>query len=169
MNKDSKGLNADDRFNLHLSDNAVAREMTKIKKPVISVEPIPSVALRNEATLENMKRVTPIKKEYQSKAQKKSDQKANGKSPGIQDTISTDSHLNNEYVSELMQCLICMNMPVYPKECSECSKMVCDTCLIKYEKTRGRSMPVCMHCKTTNPKAFRDVQSKLLQDLIDKV
>ena len=77
--------------------------------------------------------------------------------------------LNNEYVSDLMQCLICMNMPVYPKECSECSKMVCDTCLIKYEKTRGRSMPVCMHCKTTNPKAFRDVQSKLLQDLIDKV
>ena len=47
MNKDSKGLTADDRFNLHLSDTAVAREMTNIKKPIISVEPIPSIALRN--------------------------------------------------------------------------------------------------------------------------
>ena len=30
-------------------------------------------------------------------------------------------------------------------------------------------MPVCMHCKTQNPKAFRDIQSKLLLDLIDRI
>ena len=67
MNKDSKGLTADDRFNLHLSDTAVAREMINIKKPIISVEPIPSISLRNQTALENLKRITPLKKDYTSK------------------------------------------------------------------------------------------------------
>ena len=59
-----------------------------------------------------------------------------------------EDQLNNERMSELLRCLICFSVPVYPKECRECSKIVCDTCLIKYEKTKGRNMPVCMHCKS---------------------
>jgi hypothetical protein len=58
-------------------------------------------------------------------------------------------------------------MPVYPKECKECSKIVCDTCLIKYDKIKGRNMPACMHCKTDNVNCFQDVKSKLLNDIIE--
>jgi len=47
MNKDSRGLSVDDRFNLHLSAAAIEREMTNIKKPVINIEPIPAVAAKN--------------------------------------------------------------------------------------------------------------------------
>ena len=68
-----------------------------------------------------------------------------------------------------MKCMICFNMPVYPKECSECSQIVCDTCCIKHEKTKRRDQPQCMHCRSNNAKTFRDVQSKLLKNIIDKV
>ena len=47
MNKDSKDLSVDDRFNLHISKAAIDREMTNIKKPIVNVEPIPAIAARN--------------------------------------------------------------------------------------------------------------------------
>jgi hypothetical protein len=47
MNKDSRGLSVDDRFNLHISNAAIEREMTNIKKPVVNVESIPAVAAKN--------------------------------------------------------------------------------------------------------------------------
>jgi hypothetical protein len=47
MNKDSRGLTVEDRFNLHISISAIDREMTNIKKPVINIEPIPSIAAKN--------------------------------------------------------------------------------------------------------------------------
>ena len=66
-----------------------------------------------------------------------------------------------------MRCLICFNVPVYPKECKNCSKIVCDTCLIKYRKTKSRTMPMCCHCKTLDINTFRDMQSKILKDIMD--
>ena len=42
MNKDFLGLSTSDRFNLFLSPNAIERELSKIKKPQISVEDLPS-------------------------------------------------------------------------------------------------------------------------------
>lgn len=30
-------------------------------------------------------------------------------------------------------------------------------------------MPICMHCKSENPNAFRDIRSKVLLDIVDKV
>jgi hypothetical protein len=48
----------------------------------------------------------------------------------------------------LIRCIICLNVPVYPKECTYCSQIVCDTCQSKYEKTKQKNMPVCVHCKT---------------------
>ena len=56
MNKDSKGLTAEDRFNLFLSAAAIDRELTKIKRPVVNVEPLPSAA---QLALDSLKRVTP--------------------------------------------------------------------------------------------------------------
>lgn len=47
MNKDCRGLSVDDRFNLHLSNVAIEREMTNIKRPVVNIEPIPSIAAKN--------------------------------------------------------------------------------------------------------------------------
>jgi hypothetical protein len=44
MNKDSKGLSAEDRFNLYLSAPAIERELTKIKRPIVNVEPLPKEA-----------------------------------------------------------------------------------------------------------------------------
>ena len=41
MNKDSFGLSITDRFNLVLSDQAVERELNKIKRPVVNVETLP--------------------------------------------------------------------------------------------------------------------------------
>ena len=43
MNKDSNGLTEYQRFMLFLSPTAVEREMTKIKRPIINVEPLPVV------------------------------------------------------------------------------------------------------------------------------
>lgn len=68
-----------------------------------------------------------------------------------------------------MRCLICLKMPVNPKECSECSILLCDTCLIKYSKSRGRNQPLCPHCKTNNVNSFRDVQSNVLRQIIDGI
>jgi hypothetical protein len=42
MNKESKGLSLADRFNLVLSDQAVDRELARIKRPVVNVENLPS-------------------------------------------------------------------------------------------------------------------------------
>jgi hypothetical protein len=75
----------------------------------------------------------------------------------------TGDELENEKLSDIMRCLICLKMPVYPKECGECSILLCDTCLIKYSKTRGRNQPLCPHCKTNNINSFRDVQSNILR------
>ena len=47
MNKDNRGLSVDDRFNLFISNAAIEREMTNIKRPVINIEPIPSIAAKN--------------------------------------------------------------------------------------------------------------------------
>lgn len=47
MNKDHRGLSVSERFNLVLSDQAVERELSKIKKPVVNVEPLPSQAVPN--------------------------------------------------------------------------------------------------------------------------
>lgn len=41
MNKDSIGLSEYERFNLFLSAPGVERELQKIKKPVVNIEPIP--------------------------------------------------------------------------------------------------------------------------------
>ena len=81
----------------------------------------------------------------------------------------SEDDIDNEKLSDIMRCLICLKMPVYPKECSECSILLCDTCLIKYVKIKGRNMPLCPHCKTTNVNAFRDVQSNLLREIIDNI
>jgi len=59
-----------------------------------------------------------------------------------------DEDLNNDKVSELIRCIICLSVPIYPKECNFCSQIVCDTCQSKYEKTKQKNMPVCVHCKT---------------------
>lgn len=83
MNKDSRGLSVDDRFNLFISNIAIEREMTNIKKPVINIEPIPAIAAKNQQTLENMKKITPLKKTETivngNKRQQKSDQKSGGR------------------------------------------------------------------------------------------
>ena len=168
MNKDSVGLSDHERFNLYLSAPAIDRELAKIKRPIVNVEPLPQAQPRLSTT---PKKKDP-KKSPGHLLNKRLDKKASKMQPPklaeVEDIPSEDT-LPNEQVSEILRCLICFNIPVYPKECGECSKIVCDTCLIKYEKTKGRHMPVCMHCKTENISAFRDVNSKVLLDLIDLV
>jgi hypothetical protein len=62
-----------------------------------------------------------------------------------------------------------LNVPIYPKECSNCSEIICDTCLFKYEKTKPRNSPACVHCKSENNQSFTDVKSKILRGVIDKI
>lgn len=131
MNKDSKGLTAEDRFNLFLSQAAVDRELSKIKRPVVNVEPLPSAA---QAALEALKRVTPKTKGINGRPRKSDEKNGRNSLPGVE----MEDYLDNDKVSDIMKCMICFNMPVYPKECSECSQIVCDTCCIKHDKTKRR-------------------------------
>ena len=71
-------------------------------------------------------------------------------------------------MSDIIRCMICFQVPIYPKECSECSQIICETCLQRYEKTKTRNQPVCMHCKSESTN-FKEVHSKVLLDIIDRV
>lgn len=48
MNKEHFNLSEYERFNLFLSMPAVDRELTKIKKPVVNVEPLPTPTLEKK-------------------------------------------------------------------------------------------------------------------------
>lgn len=82
-----------------------------------------------------------------------------------------EDDLGNEKLSELLRCAACMSVPIYPKECRHCTKIVCDGCLARYDRssTKQRNGVVCFLCKSEDPQAFRNIQSKILQDIIDKV
>lgn len=82
-----------------------------------------------------------------------------------------DDDLGNEKLSELMRCAACLSVPIYPKECRHCTKIVCDTCLTRYDRsgTKQRNGVVCFLCKSEDPEAFRNIQSKILQDIIDRI
>ena len=79
--------------------------------------------------------------------------------------------LGNEQLSELLRCAACLSVPVYPKECRHCTKIVCDTCLTRYDKSsvKQQNGVVCFLCKSTDTESFGPIQSKILQDIIDKV
>ena len=79
MNKDSKGLTAEDRFNLFLSNAAIDRELLKIKRPVVNVEPLPSHA---QSALDAMKRVTPKQKGITGKPKKSDEKNGRNSLPG---------------------------------------------------------------------------------------
>ena len=83
----------------------------------------------------------------------------------------TEEDLGNEKLSELMRCAACLSVPIYPKECKHCTKIVCDGCLARYERTvtKQRNGVACFLCKSEDPDAFRDIQSKILRDIIDKI
>ena len=175
MNKDTKGLTTSDQFNLFISQSAIDREMLKIKKPIVNVETIPTA--NNQLPANPYQ--TPGKIADHLKKQKKKSGRPSSKKEEQKEkdeallfggpAARTSDDIDNEKLSDIMRCLICLKMPVYPKECKDCSILLCDTCLIKYVKTKGRHMPQCPHCKSNDLNAFRDVQSNVLREIIDNV
>ena len=52
-------------------------------------------------------------------------------------------------------CAICLELACQPKQCEDCGKLFCSECIMK----NGRKP--CPHCRTGNPRYFKDVKSKL--------
>ena len=169
MNKDDHcSLSLSDRFNLYLSDPAIDRELLQIKKPVISVDNLPSSiyyqpqkqvgkggqqAAKGSVAAAVTKRRT--KKQETKKAQKAALINSKGESDEIGTSLievapqKTEEELGNEMLTELVRCAACLSVPIYPKECKYCTKIVCDSCLSRYDKstTKQRNGVVCFLCK----------------------
>lgn len=75
--------------------------------------------------------------------------------------MTNEEYLDNEKLTDIMRCAACLQVPIYPRECRHCTKIVCDTCLTKHERNK-KNADVCFHCKSQDPNAFGPIQSKVL-------
>lgn len=67
--------------------------------------------------------------------------------------------------TDILQCVICYQVPAEPHECAECNALFCYNCIAKLKPT-GILIKKCPHCKL--PFRFRKI-SKVFLSLFDNI
>ena len=67
--------------------------------------------------------------------------------------------------TDLLQCVICYQVPAEPHECQECNALFCYNCIDKLKPT-GILVKKCPHCKL--PFRFKKI-SKIFLSLFDEI
>lgn len=79
--------------------------------------------------------------------------------------LGNSSAKSIDIATDILQCVICYQIPAEPHECAECNALFCFNCLSKLKPT-GILVKKCPHCKL--PFRFRKI-SKVFMSLFDNI
>ena len=90
----------------------------------------------------------------------------------VNNSIKTDQIMNQDIFSTLLDdliCLVCLNIPLEPLQCSTCDMVICKDCLeILYLSEMNCLSPECQKSKT-NSKVLYSKATKYLKEILSKL
>lgn len=82
----------------------------------------------------------------------------------------------NSAIYDSVQCMICYQVPIYPKECKVCQKIICKYCISQMKVAEDSqagseedSMLECPYCKERDEDIFQDIKNRVLTEIINQI